>query len=251
MARKTRRMSLGVAYRTAEVLLRPAMMGITKRDWQGTEHLLAHGQGIVVGVNHLSWFDPLVIAHFLHDNGRPPRFMAKQAVFDVPVIGSILSGAGQIPVIRDADPTHALAAAINAVRAGECLVMYPEGTITRDPGLWPMTGKTGALRVALETGAPLVPVAQWGAQEVLAPYTKRAHVLPRKVMRVRAGTPVQIDDLRGMPRDRDVLDEGTNRLMDAIAALLAQIRGETSPTERLDWAAEKQRRADMANNEED
>ena len=66
-------------------------------------------------------------------------------------------------------------------------MIYPEATITRDPGLWPMTGKTGAARVALVTGAPVIPIAQWGAQDVLAPYGKRLRLLPRKTMHLRPG----------------------------------------------------------------
>jgi 1-acyl-sn-glycerol-3-phosphate acyltransferase len=251
MAHKSRHIRLGGSYRTAQALLRQPMMRTTRRDWRGAENLGAHGQGIIVAPNHVSWFDPLVVAHYLFDNGRPPRFMAKQAVFDVAVVGRIIDGAGQIPVIRDEDPTQSLAAALKAVRDGECLVVYPEGTITRDPDLWPMTGKTGALRIALETGQPLIPIAQWGAQEIMPPYEKRLRLFPRKTMQVIAGPPLNIDDLRDRPVTRELLDEGTNRLMDAITALLETLRGEKAPEQRLDWAAEKRRRAEQANAEED
>jgi 1-acyl-sn-glycerol-3-phosphate acyltransferase len=250
MGRKTLSMSLGIPYRTAEVILWPWMMALTRRDWRGQDNLGQHGQGIVVAPNHISWFDPLVIAHFLHDNGRPPRFMGKQAVFDVPLVGQLISGAGQIPVSRDVDPHKALAAAEAAIRSGESVVMYPEGTITRDPGVWPMTGRTGALRLALDTGAPLVPVAQWGANQVMAPYAKEMWLLPPKLMQVVAGPPLDIDDLRGQPITRELLQEGTDRLMDAITGLLEQIRGEQAPAHRLDWAAERARLASEPNKEE-
>ena len=108
-------------------------------------------------------------------------------------------------------------------------MVYPEGTITRDPGLWPMTGKTGAARIALETGAPVIPVAQWGAQEVIAPYSKEFRILPRKTMHVTAGPPVDLDDLRGRALDATTLREATERIMAAITALLEEIRGETAP----------------------
>lgn len=243
MVLKTVTVPLGMSYRTAEALLWPWMMAMTRREWQGQDNLGRHGAGIVVAPNHISWFDPLVMAHFLHDSGRPPRFMGKQSVFDVPVVGRMIRGAGQIPVARDTDPTTALAKAVAAVRGGECLVIYPEGTITRDPGIWPMSGKTGALRVALAADAPLVPVAQWGAQKVMAPYSKQLRLLPPKRMQVIAGPPVDIDDLRGREVTRELLEVGTNRLMDAITALLEQLRGESAPEQRLDWAAEKRRRA--------
>lgn len=243
MGSRTLALRLGVGYRAAEALLWPWLMALTRRDWHGQEHLGAHGQGIVVSPNHISFFDPLVMAHFLNDSGRPPRFMGKQAVFDVPVVGQILRGAGQIPVARDTDPHRALAAAEAAIMAGECVVMYPEGTITRDPDTWPMSGRTGALRLALETGAPLIPVAQWGANKVMAPYSKQFRLLPPKVMQVTAGPAVDIDDLRDRPITRALLEQGTDRLMDAITALLADVRGERPPAQRLDWTAGQRHRA--------
>ncbi len=241
--RKTMSLALGPSYRTAEALVWPWMVALTRRDWRGQEHLGRHGEGIVVAVNHISWFDPLVIAHYLHDNGRPPRFMAKQSVFEVPAIGRLIRGAGQIPINRDADPSMALSEAVRAVRDGECLVMYPEGTITRDPGLWPMKGRTGSVRVALLAQSPLVPVAQWGANEVMGPYAKEFKLLPRKRMQVLAGPPVDLDDLRGQDLTREALEEGTRRLMAAITAQLEVLRGEQAPADRLDWVAEKRRRA--------
>jgi 1-acyl-sn-glycerol-3-phosphate acyltransferase len=250
MGRRTLTMSLGIPYRTAEVILWPWLMALTRRDWRGQEHLGTHGHGIVVSPNHISWFDPLVVAHFLHDSGRPPRFMGKQEVFDVPVVGQLISGAGQIPVSRDRDPHRALGAAEAAVQAGECVVMYPEGTITRDPGVWPMTGRTGALRVALETGAPLIPVAQWGANEVIAPYARELKLLPPKLMQVTAGPPLDIDDLRGRRITKALLEEGTNRLMDAITGLLEDIRGEQAPALRLTWPAVKATRTTRHTEEE-
>ena len=118
MVLKTVTVPLGMSYRTAEALLWPWMMAMTRREWQGQDNLGRHGAGIVVAPNHISWFDPLVIAHFLHDSGRPPRFMGKQAVFDVRVVGPLITGAGQIPVTRDADPSKALAAAEEHLATG-------------------------------------------------------------------------------------------------------------------------------------
>ncbi len=234
----------GAAYLTAVVLLRPWLMAFTKRDWQGMENLQAQvlpdgsQQGIVVAANHISYFDPLQCAHYLYDNGRLPRFLGKHEVFELPVIGPIITGAGQIPVYRETeDAASAIRAAIEAVNAGECVVIYPEGTISRDPELWPMTGKTGAARIALMTGAPLIPLAQWGAQEVVRPYARELRLLPRKVMQVMAGPPVDLDDLRGRPIDGEVLDTATDRLMAAITAQLEVLRGVKAPVERYDLKA--------------
>ena len=237
---------LGFWYHLAICLLRPGMLAFTKRDWHGTENLRAEilpdgGQApIVVCPNHISWFDPLESAHFLYDNGRPPRFLGKESVFRVPVAGRIITGAGQIPVYRETtDAASSVRAAIAAVEQGECVVVYPEGTITRDPGLWPMTGKTGAARIARTTGAPVIPVAQWGAQEVIGPYRKEFRILQRKVMRVTAGPPVDLDDLRGRALDSATLREATVRIVAAITALLEEIRGEAAPAERFDLKAHR------------
>ena len=90
-----------------------------------------------------------------------------------------------------------------AVQAGKCVVVYPEGTITRDPDLWPMVGKSGAARIALATGAPVVPIGQWGAQQLLAPYAKRPDLFPRKLITMKVGDPVDLSDLPRRPvRDR-------------------------------------------------
>ena len=240
---RTRGIRMGAPYRVAETILWPSLMGSTKRQWSGQENLGRIGDGMVLAVNHISSFDPLVIVHFIHDAGRPPRILAKHSLWEIPVFGPLLTSTGQIPVSRNIDPTAALADAEAAIGRGEAVLVYPEGTITRDPGLWPMSGKTGAVRLALETGAPLVPMAQWGAQEILPPYTKKLRLVPRKVVSVTAGPPLDIDDLRGQPITRELLDLGTNRLMDAITGLLETIRGETAPAHRLDWAAERKRAA--------
>jgi 1-acyl-sn-glycerol-3-phosphate acyltransferase len=222
------------SYRLAVRLLRPPLTALTRRDWRGAENLPTDS-GFVACSNHLSHTDPLTLAHFLVDNGWPPRFLAKQAVFEMPVVGRIVSGAGQIPVKRgSADAGLSLAAAVAAVRAGECVAVYPEGTLTRDPGLWPMAGKTGAARIALTTGAPVVPIAQWGAQELLEPYSKRLHVLRRPVVHVWAGPPVDLSPWQGRLLDGAVLAEATGAILAAVTGLLEQIRGERAPAERWD-----------------
>lgn len=228
-----RRWRLGPGYRIAVFLLWPLMMAFTKRDWQGTENLNTDDGGIIVAVNHISWFDPLVIAHVLWDNDRPPRFLAKESVFRVPIAGSIIRSAGQIPVYRETrEAVAAVRDAITAVDAGECVVVYPEGTITKDPGLWPMAGKTGAARIALATGRPVVPMAQWGATEVIAPYKKELRLIPRKTMHVRVGKPVDLSDLAELPMDQATLEIATSRILDAMTQLLAVIRDEQPPSER-------------------
>ena len=230
-ARRTR---LPLAYRCAAILLRPLLMILTKRDWRGVENIPREG-GFVVSPNHISYADPLPFAHFLYDSGREAYFLAKDSLFRIRFVGWVLRKSGQIPVYRGSTAAaDAYRAAVEAVRAGKPVAIFPEGTITRDPDLWPMRGKTGAARVALETQCPLIPVAQWGAHEILSPYGHRPSLFPRKTMRMYAGPPVDLADLYGQPLDTKVLREATDRLMDRITELLAQLREETPPHERFD-----------------
>jgi 1-acyl-sn-glycerol-3-phosphate acyltransferase len=235
---RSRPRSIGFWYRLAVVILRPLLMVLTRRDWRGAENLPAEG-GFVVATNHVSHVDPLTFAHFLYDNGKLPRFLGKEGLFRLFFVGQVLRGAKQIPVYREsADASRAFSAAVAAVRAGECVGIYPEATLTRDPDLWPMVGKTGAARVALETGAPVIPIAQWGPQQLLPPYTKKPHLLPRPTMHVWAGPPVDLDDVRDRPVDAALLREVTERIMAAITSLLEEIRQEQAPAVRYDPRAE-------------
>ncbi|WP_323794203.1 lysophospholipid acyltransferase family protein [Nocardioides sp.] len=214
--------------------LRPALVMTTKRDWIDGLNIPATG-GCVLVMNHLSHVDPLTAAVFTHDHGRLPRYLAKSGLFRNRFLGIFLRAAGQIPVERaSASAAGAYAAAVEAVNAGECIVIYPEGTITRDPGLWPMTGKSGAARIALETGCPVVPIGQWGAQELLAPYAKRPDLFPRKTVSIKVGDPVDLSDLADEPQDAEVLAVATGRIMDAITTIVEELRGETAPPERFD-----------------
>jgi len=224
----------GWAFAVCIAIVEPLLLVFTKRRWSGGENLPATG-GCVVASNHVSHVDPFTFAHFVYDWGRLPRFLAKAAVFDVPLGGRLVRGAGQIPVYRlSADASLAFSAAVDAVRKGECVVVYPEGTITRQPEMWPMTGRTGAARIALTAGVPVIPVAQWGPNHILAPYAKRPRLLPRKTIYVSAGAPVDLDDLRSKPLTPAVLREATDRIMDEVTRLLEGIRGGQAPAVRFD-----------------
>lgn len=234
---RTEREHRGAAYGFAAGLMRAVAVSTTKPEWRGVEHLPKRG-GVVVCVNHISYADPLVFGQFLHDNGRTVRYLAKDGLFRLPVAGRIIRAAGQIPVYRGSrEAASAFRDAVAAVQRGLCVAIYPEGTITRDPGMWPMAGRTGAARVALATSAPVIPVAQWGPQHVLAPYAKRPHLWPRTRVQVWAGPPVDLDDLRALAPEQvtsDVLREATERILRDITGLLEQIRGEKAPAVRFD-----------------
>ncbi|MEV4868977.1 lysophospholipid acyltransferase family protein [Streptomyces syringium] len=224
---------IGFWYRFAAVLAKPPLVVLFKRDWRGMEHIPVDG-GFITAVNHNSYLDPLSYAHFQYNTGRVPRFLAKAALFRTTFVGTMLHGTGQIPVYRETtDAATAFRAAVDAINKGECVAFYPEGTLTRDPDMWPMEGKSGAARVALLTQAPVIPVAQWGANEAMPPYAKekKLRLFPRKTLRVVAGPPVDLSAYYGKEPTAEVLREATEKIMAAITELLAEIRGEPAPAE--------------------
>jgi 1-acyl-sn-glycerol-3-phosphate acyltransferase len=224
----------GWAFTTAVGILKPLLWAFTRHEWIDGEKLPAEG-GCVIAANHVSHVDPLTLAHLLYDFGRLPRYLAKDSLFDVFFAGTILKGTGQIPVARlTSDAASAFSHAIDSVQAGKAVVFYPEGTITRDPELWPMVGKRGAARVALESGAPVIPIAQWGQHNILYPYGKKLKVVPPQKVTLKVGDPVDLDDLRGREITPDVLKVATDRIMAAITRLLEDLRGEKAPAVRFD-----------------
>jgi 1-acyl-sn-glycerol-3-phosphate acyltransferase len=224
----------GWAMTVAAAILKPTLLGATSRTWIDGDKIPATG-GCIVVLNHISHVDPLLSAHFVYDHGRLPRYLAKSGLFTNKYLGGFLSSAGQIPVERlTRNAIGAYDAAVRAIGEGECIVIYPEGTLTRDPDLWPMKGKTGAARIALATGCPVIPVGQWGAQEVLPPYTKRPHLVPRKNIVMKAGDPVRLDDLLDLPHNAETTARATERIMAAITAIVADLREATPPAERFD-----------------
>jgi 1-acyl-sn-glycerol-3-phosphate acyltransferase len=224
----------GWAWALAVAVVKPPLLAFTRRDWVDGRKIPATG-GCVVAVNHISHVDPLTLAHLLYDHGRLVRYLAKDALFRVPLVGAVCRDSGQIPVSRQsADAASAYDAAVAAIGRGECIGVYPEGTITKDPAGWPMRGKTGAARIALSTGCPVIPIGQWGAQEVLPAYTAKLHVVPPRTVHYKVGDPVELDDLRGQPLTAAVLREATDRIMAAITTLVEDLRGETAPAERFD-----------------
>lgn len=234
LPRVRRRQPLGFSFRLAVFLIWPFMRTMVTWEFSGTQRLTDAEGGIIVAPNHVSWFDPPVVAYALWEADRPPRFLGKESVFRVPVFGRIISHAGQIPVYREsADASSAIRDALTALDRGDCVVVYPEGTMTRDPGLWPMSGKTGAVRLALASGRPLFPLVHWGTQAVMRPYVKEFRILPRKTIHIAVGDPIDLSDLAGRPADAGTLAEGTERLMDAITDLEAALRGETPPATRM------------------
>ena len=231
-------------FRFIASLLIPLMNILGRYRYEGSENVPKSG-AFVLAPNHYSNLDPLVIGLAVYKHDRMPRFLGKASLFRKPVIGWLLTKAEQIPVERSGS-THAhnpLAMARNVVAEGYAVVIYPEGTLTRQPDHWPMRGKYGAVRLALEANIPLIPAASWGVQEILPRYSNKLSLFPRKNVTVRFGEPVDLSDFAGKPLNRDVLAKSTERLMDAITTELVLLRGEPAPAERWDPAAHGQSEA--------
>lgn len=211
-----------------------------RRDWHDQDKVPAQG-GVIFVSNHISHFDPLVLGHYLIWSGRWPRFLGKVEIFTSPWLGWLARGCGQIPVDRgSARAVDSLAAAETALRKGKAIAIYPEGTVTSDPDGWPMTGRTGVARLALDTGVPVVPIAQWGAQEVMPRTRKLPRIRRDTVFQVRCGDPVPLDDLVAGPPTRERMEVATTRVMDALTNLLETLRGEQAPPGR--WSPRTRQR---------
>ncbi|MFE6733821.1 lysophospholipid acyltransferase family protein [Microbacterium sp. NPDC057650] len=213
----------------------PIASYLAKLTYIGREKLPREG-AFVLAPNHYTEFDPIVVALAVWRLHRLPRFMAKESLFRVPVVGWVLKNTGMVPVARASSASAAKQTMLQSkelVEHGRGVIVYPEGTLTRDPELWPMRGKTGAVRLALAGDIPLIPMAHWGAQEIMPRYGKKISFWPpRKRVQIIIGDPVDLSDLRDRAGEQAALTEATRRLMDAIAALLEELRGEKAPAER-------------------
>ncbi|MCA1825085.1 MAG: lysophospholipid acyltransferase family protein [Mycobacteriales bacterium] len=238
----TRRRKAEPWFRFAILTIKPALLVLLRRRHSGHEHIPQSG-GVIVAANHISYVDPLDLALFVLNAGRRVRYLAKSTLFKVPGFGTLLRGCHQIPVYRDSpDANLVLRDAIASVNAGQCLVIYPEGTVTRDPDGWPMRAKTGVARVALATGAPVVPIGQWGAQHVLPYKSKRPKLFPRKVLQVKAGPPLDFSRYAGQPQTVELLQQITDEIMRAVTELVADLRGETPPAKPFEFRRSSERR---------
>lgn len=222
-------------FRTFGFLLIPFMELVGRYRLHGTQNIPAVGP-VVVSPNHYSDIDPIVIGYALYKLGRMPRFLAKASLFRIPVGGWMLRKAGQVPVERAGrNAANPLAAARRVAAAGHVVVIYPEGTLTRDPDLWPMRGKFGAVRTALDAGIPLIPAVSWGAQKILPRYG-RLRLFPRQDVDVVFGPPLDLAEFVGKSGDSKALAAATTKLMNTLAAMVGELRGETPPAKRWDPA---------------
>ena len=239
---KPKGMSLGTRMFFALLagVARPLMNVVVGKEWHGLEKL-PRDEGFIVVPNHCTEIDPIVVGHMLYNQNIMPHFLAKDGLFRTPVLGAALRGAKQIPVERSgAGAGKSLIAAQEVLDDGGAVVIYPEGTLTRDPELWPMKGRTGAARLALGTGAKVVPVVHWGAQEAFPRYAKSFKIFPRKKVHVVVGDPIDLGAFAGSTADKATLEAMTDVIMKAITAMLEDLRGEKAPAELWDPSAHQQ-----------
>jgi 1-acyl-sn-glycerol-3-phosphate acyltransferase len=211
------------------IVLRPLLTLLIRNKWSGRENIPRKG-GVIFAPNHLSYVDWGTDALFFQANGRYPTFLIKDGAFKVKGIGPFLYKAGQLPVHRGrADAGLVLKEAEKRLAEGASVIFYPEGTATRDPELWPMVAKTGVARLALTSGAPVIPIAHWGTQDILPYGSKKLKLFPRKTVRTVAGKPVDLSEWAGKHTSARALRAATEAIMGEVTALVAQLREEEPP----------------------
>jgi 1-acyl-sn-glycerol-3-phosphate acyltransferase len=207
---------------------------VSRLRYRNIERIPEHG-GLIIVTNHVSHVDPFLMAKFVLDAGRVPRFLAKDSIFAVPAVGWGMRSMGHIPVKRGtADARQSLAAAVEALENGKVIVLHPEGTVTRDPDGWPMNGKTGAARLAtLVLDVPVIPVVQWGVQEQIDLYKKKVKLFPRPQHVISVGEPIDLSAFRDREPTVAVLREVTDVIMRRLRADVAELRGLPAPEGEL------------------
>ncbi len=226
----TRRWRVPVLWRFAMGLARVVVPAVCRLRIVGDVPAHVRGGPVILAGNHIGVFDPVCFTAVSGRLGVAPRMMATGGVFRVPVVGAFMRAAGHIPVHRGRDSAaDAVPAAVAALRDGSTVFIYPEGRVGLDPGMWPERAKTGVARLALATGAAVVPVATWGSHEVIVYHGSSSMVwsLVRSVWRrprvtVRFGAPVDLSDLRDGVVGH--AQRASERIMDAVTAELAEIR---------------------------
>lgn len=212
------------------IILFPIDALFFKLRWRHLDRVPAPDQGgVIIAMNHLSHADTILMARLVWSSGRVPRFLIKAGVFEWPIIGRMMRGAGQIPVYRGtADAARSLHDAVDALSRGEAVVIYPEGTTTKDPANWPMQAKTGIARlVLLSPNTPVVPVGQWGPHKMGGFSLKRLG--RRRTSYASVGAPLDMSRFAGKEPSAALLREITDEIMGAVRTEVATLRGEPAP----------------------
>jgi len=225
---------LGFWWRLTWIVLYAPFGALAKLRYHRLDGIPRTGPAIVI-VNHISHADPMLVARFVLDAARVPRFLAKKSIFEVPVAGRAMHGMGHIPVRRGtADAAESLSAAVDALRQGRLILLHPEGTVTRDPHWWPMSARTGAARLALlAPDVPVIPLGQWGVQDVVDLYHKKVRLFPRREHHIIAGEPIDLSRFAGAAPTAATLRAITDTMMGEVRKLVAELRDEPAPTGRF------------------
>lgn len=187
----------------------------------GIERIPRRGPAIVAG-NHIGYFDPLGHGLMVERRGRLPRFLAKAELWKNPFLRWVMNGCRQIKVERGTGEGGPVDRAVQTLDQGGVVVFYPEATVTTNPDLTPMRGKTGVARVAIRSGAPVVPVAIWGSHWVKPKKRKAVHKWRRLIM-LKAGDPMTFGHLRGTEDDPEVLRDVTEQIMAELDRLVREL----------------------------
>jgi len=206
-----------------------------KRDWDDFASLPQTGPAIVVG-NHITSLDAVLVADYVLYHGRYPYFLGKASLWNVPGLSRLLRAIDQIPVYRGTNHVgDALIEARRRLDDGKVVLIFPEGTTSRDPLLWPFAGKTGAARLAMDTGAPVIPFGHWGASVICpdnAGPQRLPHLWPRHWVCFRSGAPVDLTSFGRDATDRQAVRGASAAIIAAIVPLVEQARGEVAPAQR-------------------
>jgi 1-acyl-sn-glycerol-3-phosphate acyltransferase len=197
---------------------------LTVRLWSGAENVPRTG-GFIIAANHVSEFDPLALAHFVLDAGRWPRFLAKSSLFQVPLLGLLLTRLRQIPVHRGGFRARdGLNSAIDAIRGGHGVVVYPEGTTPKTADVTLRRGHTGIARLFLATRCPVIPVVVWGPQDVFDSGTRSWRLSRRTPVVVLAEPALDLAAYAELPPTALHLRTITDVIMDGLSRQLLVAR---------------------------
>jgi 1-acyl-sn-glycerol-3-phosphate acyltransferase len=234
---KERHASLGAI----AAFLIPIVRLMFRLEAKGLEKLPKSGAYVLVS-NHVTNVDALAVAYLVYVKlGRAPHFLAKNSLFKIPLVGPLLRAAGQIPVYRGGQRNdEPLRAAHAFLKAGHMISIFPEGTLTRQPDLWPMRGKTGAIRLALDTNVPVYPMAHWGSEKILPNYESKFRPGFWKPVRVVIGDEIDLARFRDKKLSPAELHDATDLVMHKITELVEELRGEKAPGDLWDPVAKGQ-----------
>ncbi|PRZ43488.1 1-acyl-sn-glycerol-3-phosphate acyltransferase [Antricoccus suffuscus] len=220
---------LSLTLRFVAPLVRNASRLLFKEKFRNRELIPATGPALLV-LNHVSVVDPLAVASYVWSAGRLPRFMIKDGVFKAPVVGAAMRHCKQIEVARgSANALKSIDDAVSILQEGGVVVVYPEGTVTRNDSFWPMRSKTGVARIARAApDAPVITLSQWGAQDTWNYHTRKKSIFPRKKVTIVAHGELDLTAERALPNSESYR-RMTDRMMNDIAAGVGELRGETPP----------------------